>query len=173
MQIIKAPNQILRSKAKIVKKITEHHLKITKQMIKLAASFQDPEGVGLAAPQIGILERFFVAKLDAKTFDVFFNPEILLFGKRTKKFLEGCLSIPDYYGEVRRPIQIKVTYINKEDKQIKKILKGLQAMIFQHEYDHLQGILFVDYALKQNGRMFKVVGKDKTGSEVFEEVHLA
>lgn len=171
MQVIKAPSRILRAKTKPVKKITPDDLKTIREMVKLTQSFKDPEGVGLAAPQIGISERFFIAKF-GNTFQAFFNPQITFFGKRQKKFLEGCLSIPDYYGEVTRPALVKVKYLDKEGRQVSARLTGLSAMIFQHEYDHLQGRLFIDYVMEQKSRLFKVVGRDQAGAEIFEEVRL-
>lgn len=171
MQIVIAPNQILRSKAKLVTKVSLHHLSMVQEMIKIASKFKDPEGVGLAAPQVGILERFFIAKFD-DSFKAFFNPEILFYGKRIKKFLEGCLSIPDYYGEVMRPTLIKVKYQNTEREIVYQRLTGLAAMVFQHEFDHLEGRLFVDYVMEQKSKLYKVVGKDKAGSDIFEEVVL-
>lgn len=171
MQIVIAPNQILRSKAKLVKKISLHHLSMVKEMIEIASKFKDPEGVGLAAPQVGILERFFIAKFN-DSFKAFFNPEILFYGKRTKKFLEGCLSIPDYYGEVIRPTLIKVKYQNGKKEIVYQRLTGLAAMVFQHEFDHLEGRLFVDYVMEQKSKLYKVVGKDKAGADIFQEVVL-
>lgn len=100
-------------------------------------------------------------------------PQLPAIPKKTKVFFEGCLSIPDYYGEVKRPIGVTVEYMDDKGKKIKKKLAGLEAWIFQHEYDHLQGKLFVDYVLEQKSRLFKVVGKDKAGAEIFEEVQLS
>lgn len=171
MQIIIAPNQKLRTRAKIVKSIDLNHLNMIKEMINLAGNFKDPEGVGLAAPQIGISERFFIAKFD-DSFKAFFNPEITFWGKRRRKFLEGCLSIPDHYGEVTRPSLIKVKYQNDKGEIVYQRLTGLKAMIFQHEFDHLEGKLFIDYVIEQKSRFFKVVGKDQAGSDIFEEVTL-
>lgn len=171
MFIVRAPNPILRVQAKPVKKITPGHLQTIKQMVKLTKTFNDPEGVGLASNQIGGDSRFFIAK-NLKTFNAFFNPEILTTGKATKVYLEGCLSIPNYYGEVKRYLTIKVSYQDETGKIIKKSLKGIAAWIFQHEMDHLNGILFPDKVMEQKGKMYKVVGKDKTGTDIFEEVTL-
>lgn len=173
MTVLRAPDPRLRTKTKIVKKITPQLLKAAKDMIKLASSFRDPEGVGLSSNQIGRSERFFVAKISDGNFEIVINPEILSASKRTKTFFEGCLSVPDYYGETRRPISVKVSYINKDGQKIEKKLKGNPAWIFQHEFDHINGVLFVDRVLEQKGRMFKFTGKDKTGNDIFEEVRLA
>lgn len=171
MQIVLAPNPVLRQAVKSVTKFTPGLKQTVGEMIKLAQSFQDPEGVGLAAPQVGIKESFFIAKIGSD-FIPFFNPRIISFGKKTAKSLEGCLSIPNYYAEISRPTSIKVSFQDINGHQINKSLKGFSAMVFQHEYDHLKGVLFMDLCLKQKARLFKVVGKDPAGNEVFEEVKL-
>lgn len=171
MQVLTAPNPILRTKTKPVKKVTPELVKITKEMIKLTKSFQDPEGVGLSANQIGRTESFFIAKI-GKEFSACFNPKVLSTSKTTKSFFEGCFSVPNYYGDVIRPAAIKVSYEDENGNIIKKSLKGFVALVFQHELDHLNGILFVDRILEQKGKIFKAVGKDKTGSDIFEEIKL-
>ncbi len=139
-------------------------------MVRVTQSFVDPEGVGLASTQIGEKEQFFVMKQGDGTFSAVFNPKILSKGKRTKFFFEGCLSIPNYYGQVNRPTIVTVSYLDKDGAFIKQTLRGVAAWIFQHEYDHLQGKLFMDHVMEQKSRLFKVVGKDRTGGEMFEEV---
>lgn len=171
MKIVTAPNNILRQEAKPLKKVTPAILQTVKEMIALTNTFVDPEGVGLAAPQVGISEQFFIAKFDEE-FVPFFNPKILEYGKKEKEFLEGCLSIPDYYGEIARPTSIKVSYLTKDNQQITETLKGINAMIFQHEYDHLHGRLFMDIVLQQHARLFKITGKDRSGADIFEEISI-
>lgn len=171
MEVLRAPHPILRTKTKPVKKITPELLKLTAEMIKLAGSFKDPEGVGLASTQIGRSENFFVAKLN-KQFIRVFNAKIISSAKKQKVFFEGCLSIPNYYGEIKRPISITVSYQDEQGKEITKKLIGINSWIFQHEIDHINGRLFMDLVLEQKGRIFKVVGKDKAGGEIFEEVKL-
>lgn len=172
MQVLKAPNEVLRTKLRPVKKINPGLLQTLKEMTKLAKSFHDPDGVGLAANQVGLEERFFVAKMGPK-FHSFINPQVLSLSKKTKKYFEGCLSIPNYWGQVKRSVQIKVSFQNETGKTVTKTLKGIPAWIFQHEVDHLDGKLFPDRVLQQNGRFFKFTGKDeKTGEDIFEEVSL-
>lgn len=171
INVVQAPNQKLRVKTKPIKKITPEILKLADEMIRLTKSFQDPEGVGLASTQIGRDEQMFIAK--TKTgFEVFFNPKILSAGKVTKEFFEGCLSIPKFWGELKRPTAITVSYMDINGKNITKKLSGTLAWIFQHEVDHLNGTLFVDLVLSQKGRMYKVTGKDKTGADIFEEMKI-
>ena len=169
MQVIIAPDQRLRVKTKPVKKITPQLIKTIREMIKLTKSFIDPEGVGLASTQIGEDGQYFVAKNIDGSFTAVYNPKILKYSKKNKVYFEGCLSIPDYYGEVKRPTFITVSYMDKDGEQIKTKLTGVAAWIFQHECDHLQGKLFMDKVLEQKARLFKVVGKDRSGAEIFEE----
>lgn len=169
MEVIKAPNEALRVSTKPVKKITPGYLQTVKEMIALTKTFKDPEGVGLASTQIGLLERFFVAKI-GDDFIACFNPQILSTTKATRVYIEGCLSIPDYYGEIRRHTRIRVQYTGVSGKTVTRPLKGVSAWIFQHEMDHLDGILFPDHVLKQKGKFYKCIGKDKTGTDIFEEV---
>lgn len=171
MDVVRAPDERLRIKTKPVKKITPGLLLTLKNMIKLAKTFKDPEGVGLASTQIGLEEQFFVA-LESKKFISVINPKILSLGKRSKTYFEGCLSIPDVYGEVKRAIQIKVSYLDETGKNQTKYLKGVSAWIFQHETDHLNGMLFPDRVLEQKGKFYKWIGRDKTGTDNFEEVTL-
>lgn len=169
MQVVQAPSPILRETLKPVKKINPGHLSTLKEMVKLTKTFKDPEGVGLAANQVGLHERFFIAK-DGEIFIPVFNPEILFKYKKTKIYLEGCLSIPNYYGEVKRHLSIKVTYQDETGKKFTKILKGVLAWIFQHEIDHLNGHLFPERVMEQKGKFYKVTGKDEAGTDIFEEV---
>ena len=171
MIVVKAPDPRLRIKTKPVKKINSSLVNSLKQMIKLTKTFKDPEGVGLASTQIGLEERFFVLKNNKKFISVI-NPKILFTGKRTKKYFEGCLSTPNTWGEVKRYTRIKVSYQDQAGKLIKASLKGILAWIFQHEIDHLDGILFQDRVLEQKGKFYKYTGKDKTGTDTFEEVTL-
>lgn len=171
MQVVKAPDPRLRIQTKPVKKINPGLLQTLKEMIKLTKTFKEPEGVGLASTQIGLGERFFVAKNGTK-FMMVINPKIISNGKRTKKYFEGCLSVPGVWGEVNRFISIKVSYQNEAGKTITQPLTGTLAWIFQHEEDHLNGKLFSERVLEQKGKFYKFTGKDKTGTDMFEEISL-
>lgn len=171
MEVVKAPDQRLRIKTKLVKKVTPALLSTLKEMVKLTKTFKDPEGVGLAATQVGLEERFFVAK-DKEKFILVINPKIIASSKRTKNYFEGCLSTPNIWGEVKRHTGIKVSYLDPLGKTVTLPLKGVLAWIFQHEIDHLDGILFQDRVMEQKGRFYKFTGKDKTGTDMFEEVSL-
>jgi peptide deformylase len=175
MQVIQAPDNRLRVSTKPVRKIDNSLRQTIGKMIKLTQTFKDPEGVGLASTQIGQSEQYFIALVDEaekKVFKAFFNPKILKFSKKTKVMTEGCLSIPNYWGEVKRHTWVNVSYMDEKGKTVKERLSCLTAHIFQHEVDHLNGKLFMDHVLEQKGRLFKVVGKDRAGADVFEEVPL-
>lgn len=169
MNLVKAPNPALRIKTKTVKKITPVLKQTLKEMVKLTKTFKDPEGVGLASTQVGLEEAFFVAK-DHKKFISVINPKILSSSKKTKTYFEGCLSTPNIWGEVKRYLSIKVSFQDEAGQLINKTLSGLAAHIFQHEVDHLNGILFQDRVMEQKGRFYKFTGKDKTGTDTFEEI---
>ncbi len=171
MQVIKAPDPRLRIKTKRVKKINQALLRTLSEMVKLTKTFKDPEGVGLASTQVGLEESFFVAKNGQKFIKVI-NPKLVSTSKRTKKYFEGCLSVPNMWGEVTRYLSIKVNYQNEAGQTITKSLTGVLAWIFQHEIDHLNGILFSDKVLEQKGKFYKYTGKDKTGTDIYEEVIL-
>lgn len=169
MEVVKAPDPKLRVKTKTVKKINNGLIGILNKMVKLTKTFKDPEGVGLASTQVGLDQSFFVAK-DKEKFISVVNPQIISVGKKTKKFFEGCLSVPNMWGEVIRPTRIKVSYQNPQGQTITATLSGMRAWIFQHEIDHLNGKLFSDKVLEQRGKFYRFTGKDKTGADMFEEV---
>ncbi|MBU1000270.1 peptide deformylase [Patescibacteria group bacterium] len=173
MKVVNAPDLRLRIKTKSVKKINQGLIQTLKDMVKLTKTFKDPEGVGLASTQVGLRESFFVAKFATKKgrkFASIINPKILSTSKKTKKYFEGCLSIPNIWGEVKRATQIKVSYQNSDGRQVTETLKGVQAWIFQHEVDHLNGILFSDRCLEQKGKFYRFTGKDEIGTETFQEI---
>lgn len=128
-------------------------------------------GIGLAAPQIGILKRAFVMDtspfsedrdLVSKYEQIFINPEILRQSANKISYEEGCLSIPGIYADVLRPEKITVRYLDLNYNRIEEELDGIKARIFLHEYDHLEGILFIDKLnpLKKKmlaGRLKKIV----------------
>ncbi len=172
MQLIIAPDNRLRVKTKPVKKFSPRLNQIIKDMIKLTKTFTDPEGVGLASTQIGLDEQFFVAKMTDGTFKAFFNPKITKFSKAVKVYTEGCLSIPNYWGEVTRHLWVDVQFQDLLGNLVTQRLSGLEAHIYQHELDHLNGKLFMDHILEQKSKLFKVVGKDKAGADIYEQVPL-
>lgn len=171
IKVIQAPNAALRVQTKPVKKINNGLAQTIKDMVKLTNTYTDPEGVGLASTQIGKNEQFFIFK-EGGQFITAINPAITWFSKRAKTYLEGCLSIPDRYGEVKRSSIVKARYQDEAGKVHSRKLIGVSAWIFQHEMDHLSGTLFVDHVIQNKGKLYKVIGKDKTGTDIFEEMTL-
>lgn len=127
-------------------------------VVQLSADLFDTvkksKGIGLAAPQIGLQKRAFV--IDTTPFlkdqentipkyeQIFINPELLAQSANKTYYEEGCLSIPGIFEEVQRPEKVTVRYFDLEFNQIEEELDGIKARIFQHEFDHLNGILFID-----------------------------
>lgn len=137
----------LRSKSRRVPQITPKLVAFAREMLE---TMREANGVGLAAPQVGVLLRFFVAELpeDEETGDpaetyIVFNPEIIKASGEQIGY-EGCLSIPGYVGEVARQDWIIVKGLNEQGKTVRFKLDGYLARVFQHEIDHLDGILFTD-----------------------------
>lgn len=172
MKIVTVPDNRLRVKTKPVKKITPAMQKIFDQMTLLTLSFEDPEGVGLASTQIGEDQQYFVAKKTNGEFIVCINPKITKLSPKTKVYLEGCLSIPDIYGNVARHLWVEVEYMDRKGVKHQERLTGILAWIFQHETDHLTGKLFVDHIVAGGGKLYQVNGRDATGGEVLQEIKL-
>jgi peptide deformylase len=141
--VVRHPNAVLREKAKPVPNITPNVLKLLDDM---AETMYDAEGVGLAAPQVGILKRVVVVDCGEGLIELI-NPEII--EKDGEQFgSEGCLSIPGLTGEVKRFEKVTVKALDRNGKEFFVTGEGLLARAFQHEVDHLNGVLFIDLAEK-------------------------
>ncbi|MCX7779075.1 MAG: peptide deformylase [Patescibacteria group bacterium] len=136
----KYPDPILRKKAEAIKEINEEIKKIAQLMIEVK---ENSQGLGLAGPQIGILKRI-IAVTTEKGPQIFLNPEILAKSKRQEIMEEGCLSFPGLYLKIKRPIEVEIKALNLNGRELKFKVQGLTARIFQHEIDHLNGVLFID-----------------------------
>ena len=165
--IITEPNKILRQVSKQVEKVGEEEKKIMDDMLE---TMYQANGIGLAAIQIGIPKRIIVmdlAKGEEKKNPMYFvNPVIKNKNQNLATYEEGCLSVPDQFAEVDRPSTCEVEYLDYYGE--KKILKaeGLIATCIQHEMDHLQGILFIDYLSKlKKSMIIKKLSKDKNKSD--------
>ena len=108
-------------------------------------SMKENKGIGLAAPQVGDMRRIFVCSIDDREPLVFINPEIIETSMETSVYEEGCLSLPGIYADVERPERIKVQAWNQKGRPFKVEADGLMSTCIQHEIDHLNGVLFVDY----------------------------
>lgn len=117
---------------------------------RMLSTVQNPEneGVGIAAPQVGILRRMVaVQRFDKKgePFEFYINPEILEYMGETRAGGEGCLSVPEIYGDIERWQSIRLRYRDEQFNECEEVIEGFTAVIFQHELDHLDGKLFIDY----------------------------
>lgn len=166
LPIVKIPNKVLTTPTKPVKKLDAKIKKLISDMEETLIVQTDPEGVGLAATQVGIGLSLFIMK-PSKTAKVmaFINPNIKeivaetqkIAEKKDKSSLEGCLSIDRIWSPVRRPQKVLVSYMDSEGKMHEDWFEGFDAVIIQHEVDHLQGILFTQRAIEQNKRIFKEI----------------
>ncbi|KPJ69005.1 peptide deformylase [candidate division WOR-1 bacterium DG_54_3] len=138
-KILRFPNPLLRKKCKAVGKVTSGIIRLIEDMIE---TMQAAPGVGLAAPQIGELVRVIVADIGEGPIALI-NPKILeKSGKQT--FTEGCLCLPGVEAPVERASQVLVRGVDRVGKKVKIEARGLLATIFQHEVDHLDGLVFID-----------------------------
>lgn len=142
LKIIEAGAPILKGTAKPVNHITKHTKKLLDDM---AETMYAAEGVGLAAPQINQSLKIVVLD-DGNGLIELINPEILSHSDETEMGVEGCLSVPSYYGSVSRYKKIKVRALNRHGKIVVYEPEGFLARIFQHEIDHLYGTLFIEKA---------------------------
>lgn len=110
---------------------------------KLTATMKVEDGIGIAAPQVGINKRVFIAHIKHKDM-TFINPEIVKSSEATVETEEGCLSVPNVWGIVTRPKKVTIKAIDRHGRDMELDLKNIEAVIVQHEKDHLDGILFVD-----------------------------
>lgn len=129
---------------------------------RMFLSMRDPAnpGIGIAAPQVGINRNiFWVQRFDKKDepFELYLNPKIVWRSQLLRKGMEGCLSIPDLSSEVLRNYTIKITYRDKDSKFHEEMIEGFTAVVFQHEYDHINGILFTDRLKEQEKIEFSKV----------------
>ena len=146
LPILTLPDPVLRKKAKPVERIDAELRRLMDDML---ATMYDAPGIGLAALQVGVLRRLIVmdpAKDEApKSPLVMINPEILERSEEMRTHEEGCLSIPDFTAEIERPARTRVSYIDREGKKREAELEGIWSTLVQHEIDHLNGVLFIDY----------------------------
>ena len=164
MQILTLGNECLRQKAIPVKEIGPEYIKIAEELID---TLHEGKGVGLAGPQVGRLERIFAVHVEGDAPRIFINPSILETSQETLKYEEGCLSIPGIYTDVVRPKTVKVQAWNEKGRPFTLEADGLMARVILHEYDHLEGILFIDRIseMKRNRileKMEKALSRPKT-----------
>jgi peptide deformylase len=162
--IIIAPDPRLKQIAAPVKRVDAEIRQLMDDMLE--TMYQAP-GIGLAAPQVGVLQRVIVVDVSAKDAERapvrMANPELIEVSDEDANYEEGCLSLPEHYAEVVRPARIRVRYLDHENEIRELDAEGLLATCIQHEMDHLEGILFVDHlsALKRNMILRKLLKTKK------------
>jgi peptide deformylase len=165
LPIIVAPDPRLKQIAKPVKEVDAAVRKLMDDMLE--TMYQAP-GIGLAAPQVGVLKRVLVLDLSKEDEPrqplVLANPELTWVSDEDVTYEEGCLSLPDHYADVARPSAIKLRYLDRDNESRTMEADGLLATCLQHEIDHLEGILFVDHisALKRNMILRKLLKAKKS-----------
>lgn len=146
LKIIKYPDPNLRKHSK---KVLVFDAMLKELVENMAVAMYQDDGIGLAAPQVGSQQRLVViGDEQGKNYKAYINPEITFFSKDKALTEEGCLSLPEIFGLVRRPKKIHIKYQDLDGKTHKEKLSGLMAIVTQHEIDHLDGILFIDRAEK-------------------------
>mgnify|MGYP001615492683 FL=1 len=192
--IITVPNKVLTTPAKPVEKIDKKIKQIIQQMKDDLIYKENPKGVGLAAPQIGIPLRIFIIKpAETSPVEVFINPQISWRSKDLAEIerpndskpslrkerpalpagrkLEGCLSIPNVWGYLKRPKKVKLSYLDENGTHQEKEFESFKATIVQHETDHINGILFTQRVLEQKQKLYRIE-EDDDGEEELVEIEL-
>lgn len=157
LQIRTLPDPVLRQKAKKVAKIDASIQKLIDDMIDTLRA--DPNRAGLAAPQVGVLLRIAVIELPEQELIILINPEIV--EKEGERIVqEGCLSIPGYFGEIKRAVTVKIKARDRHGKQFRLKAEGLLAQAFEQEIEHLDGILYIDHVASP-GKLFEITEEEE------------
>ena len=161
-KILTEPDPFLRQVSQEVKKVDDGIRKLMDDMLE---TMYEAPGIGLAAIQIGVPKRVIVidlSKEEEKTPLYFVNPKIIIKSKNNSTYEEGCLSVPGQFAEVDRPNKCHVRYLDYNGQKRELKAEGLLATCIQHEMDHLEGILFIDYLSKlKKNYIVKKLSKQK------------
>lgn len=172
-KVLQSQDPRLRQVSKPIKRLDKKVLGLIQDLKDTLAIQKNPEGVGLAAPQIGKnLRVFLISYKEIKR--VVINPEILKTGvknvlskeKNGGEIMEGCLSLPNFYGPLKRANYVKIKYLDEEGREKTEEFNNFFAQIVLHEIDHLEGVLFVDRLLSEKKPLYRLDGKE------WEEVDL-
>ena len=144
MDILTLGSDVLHQKAAPVENIKKDSRKWHEIAAMMLEAVKAGKGVGLAGPQIGLMQRIFVVSIEGDDPRVFINPSIIETSTETVKYEEGCLSIPGIWADVVRPKTVKVQAWNEKGGAFTLEARGLLARVILHEYDHLEGVLFID-----------------------------
>jgi peptide deformylase len=164
LKIVHAPHIILTKKVELVKKINKKIQELVYAMEETLIEQLDPQGVGLAAPQVNVNLAIFIIKPTPKSeTKVFINPRIIELVKLVNPIsidsenikLEGCLSIPRIWGPVTRNTKVLLEYQDLSGEKHTEWFSGFKSVIIQHEMDHLQGVLFTQRVLEQKGKLYQ------------------
>ena len=148
LPIVKLPDSILRARSAPIERVDTALKRLISDMF---TTMYEAPGVGLAAVQVGVPRRLLVIDIvkgedEIKQPIAMINPEVVgIVGDAMRTYEEGCLSIPDIYAEVERPNEVRVRYTTPEGQTVERICEGMLATVVQHEIDHLDGKLFIDY----------------------------
>lgn len=177
LEIIKIGDERLRKKSRPIRRIDKRLKALSEDMVE---TMRQADGVGLAAPQVGINERLIVVEMPSEGFEddpqagklfVLFNPEIIRARGEKVPGDEGCLSIPGYIGEVMRHPSVTVKGLDRTGKEVRIKAFDFLARIFQHEIDHLDGVLFIDHI--QDPTKLRRIVHDEEADEWREEPALS
>jgi peptide deformylase len=145
-EILTVPDPRLKQKAAPVEVVDDGVRALLDDMLE---TMYEASGIGLAATQIGVSQRVVVMDLGQREGEkeprFFINPEVVWASEETAPYEEGCLSVPEYYDAVERPVRVRVRYLDYDGKAVEEEAEGLYAVCFQHELDHLNGVLFIDH----------------------------
>ncbi len=174
-EIITLPDPLLRSRSAPVERVDDELRALIDDMFE---TMYDAPGIGLAGVQIAVPRRLIVMDASYRSADeeggeapkvpiVMVNPEIIARGDELRAHEEGCLSIPEFYAEVERPANVTVRYLDRDGKQQEQECEGILATVVQHEVDHLDGKLFIDYISRlKRDRVIKKFVKAAKGEVV-------
>ena len=162
-KILTEPNKILRKRSAEVKKVDKNIKKLMDDMLE---TMYEANGIGLAAIQVGVSKRIIIVDIskdeEVKSPMYFINPKIIWNSKNNSTYEEGCLSVPGEFAEIERPDACHIQYLDYNGNKKKLKAEGLIATCIQHEIDHLEGILFIDYLSKLKKSMIvKKLGKQQ------------
>lgn len=176
LKIVDIKSPVLRKKAKRVTQIDKKVRQLVADMKETLLAQTNPEGVGLAAPQVGKSLQIFIMHYpeEGLNLKVVINPIVVEKSvirpqkkkKGEKDILEGCLSLPYYYGPVDRASKIKIKYLQESGQECAEEFGGFAAQIVQHEVDHLEGKLFIDHILEKKSRLFYIEDDDVEEVEI-------
>ncbi len=160
LKLVYAPDPILKKECQPLAQVDDHHRTLIKEMYEV---MYEANGVGLAAPQVGLDVRIFIvdaaAREEEKTPIAMINPKLISIEDDLVPYEEGCLSFPEHFAEIDRPEECEINFLDYNGKKSTLNAKGLLATCIQHEMDHLEGILFIDHLsnMKRNMIVKKLI----------------